>query len=242
MNPVSGINKVTTVQGWLWLKSAFELFLHSPLNWLAMCIVLFIGTLIIGMIPLASLVLQIILPVFTAGLMLAAHNLQQGQNIHLGYLIAGFKLANARELFTLGFIALLANIVIMALATLIIMLLAGDAMKELVQTYQPGTIPPPEQMGSLLLYALLLGTLSIPLLMGLWFAPALISLRQLTAREAFVTSFNACARNMGAFTLYGGALLILTFLAIIPFGVGLLLLVPVTLISMYTAYRTIFSI
>jgi len=212
----------------------------SPLNWLAMCIVLFIGSLVIGMIPLASLLLQVVLPAFTAGLMLAAHSVQQGNSIHLGYLVAGFKLANARELFTLGIIALLANIVIMALATFIVMLMAGDAMKQLVQTYQPGTIPPPEQMSSLLLYALLLGTLSIPLLMGLWFAPALISLRRLNARDAFVTSFSACARNMGAFTLYGGALLLLTFLAIIPFGVGLLLLVPVTLISMYTAYRDIF--
>ena len=82
--------------------------------------------------------------------------------------------------------------------------------------------------------------LSIPLYMALWFAPTLVALHQLKPMDALKESFFACLRNIIPFLLYGVIVLVLTFIAAIPFGLGFLLLVPVVIASIYTAYKDIF--
>jgi len=57
---------------------------------------------------------------------------------------------------------------------------------------------------------------------------------------AMKLSFSACLKNMLPFLLYGFILLLLMFLAMLPFGLGLIILVPVMVAAMYTSYRDIF--
>ena len=57
---------------------------------------------------------------------------------------------------------------------------------------------------------------------------------------ALKASFSACLKNVIAFTLYAIVLVVLFIVATIPFGLGLIVVVPVALISVYTAYREIF--
>jgi len=82
--------------------------------------------------------------------------------------------------------------------------------------------------------------LTIPLLMALWFAPALVMLHGLGPLEAMKLSFVGCLRNMLPFLLYGLIALVLTVLAVIPVGLGLLVLGPMITASVYTAYKDIF--
>jgi len=82
--------------------------------------------------------------------------------------------------------------------------------------------------------------LTIPIAMASWFAPALVVFDNMQAWDAMKTSFSACLSNMLPFLLYGIIALMLTVLAMIPFGLGLLVLGPVLIASVYTGYRDIF--
>ena len=76
--------------------------------------------------------------------------------------------------------------------------------------------------------------------MATWFAPALIVLHELAPIAALKASFYACLRNWIPFLIYGLAMLVLGILAAIPVGLGFLVLIPVLVASVYTAYRDIF--
>jgi uncharacterized membrane protein len=82
--------------------------------------------------------------------------------------------------------------------------------------------------------------LLLPLAMLAWFAPALIVFRNLPAWEAMKLSFRACMRNLMPFLLYGLVALVLIVVACIPLLLGLLIVMPVLLASVYTSYRDIF--
>ena len=90
-------------------------------------------------------------------------------------------------------------------------------------------------LGSLVVMAL-----SIPIYMALWFAPALVVLHDMEPAAAMKASFVACLRNTLPFLLYSVILTLLSLLALIPVGLGLLLFAPVVLASIYCAYRDIY--
>ena len=55
-------------------------------------------------------------------------------------------------------------------------------------------------------------------------------------------SFSACLKNIVPFLVYGVMLFILAVVAMIPFGLGMLVLVPVIIASVYAAYRDVFFV
>jgi uncharacterized membrane protein len=58
--------------------------------------------------------------------------------------------------------------------------------------------------------------------------------------KALTTSFSACLKNIVPFLVWGVMALLLGILATIPILLGWLLLGPVLMVSVYTAYRDIF--
>jgi uncharacterized membrane protein len=93
---------------------------------------------------------------------------------------------------------------------------------------------------TLLLAALIMLALLLPVSMAMWFAPALVVLHGQGPALAMKNSFLACLKNIMPFLLYGVILLLLAMAASIPFGLGWLVLGPVTVASLYTGYRDIF--
>jgi len=83
--------------------------------------------------------------------------------------------------------------------------------------------------------------LSIPIYMALWFAPALVVLRRMAPVAAIRESFLGCLKNIVPFLVYSIVFLVLGIVASIPLGLGWLVLGPVTVASVYTAYRDIFG-
>jgi uncharacterized membrane protein len=81
---------------------------------------------------------------------------------------------------------------------------------------------------------------SIPLYMALWFAAPLVLFHGLKPGAALKASFFGCLKNMLPFLLYSIVALVLCVVAVIPFGLGYLVLVPVLIASVYTAYREIY--
>jgi uncharacterized membrane protein len=83
--------------------------------------------------------------------------------------------------------------------------------------------------------------LSLPLVMLGWFAPALVMLEGQGTWAALGHSFTGCLRNMLPFLVYGlVGLVVFPLLVAVTFGLGMLVLVPVGLLSVHAAYRDIF--
>ena len=91
-----------------------------------------------------------------------------------------------------------------------------------------------------LLAALLALAVTIPVIMAFYFAPALITFNDLEVMQALKLSFRGCLRNIMPFLLFGILMILLSILAMIPLGLGMLILAPVGMISIYVCYKDIF--
>ena len=89
--------------------------------------------------------------------------------------------------------------------------------------------------------AVLVGSaLFVPLAMAVWFAPLLVILDNVPAVRAMQMSVRACLLNLLTFLLYGVIMFGLLVVAMAPLFAGLVLWVPLAVISGYTSYRDIF--
>ena len=100
----------------------------------------------------------------------------------------------------------------------------------------------PEQANVVVVPILIAMLFIVPILMAYWYAPILVGLNNLTATQAMKLSFLACLKNMLPFLLYGLIFMLLLVVAIIPFGLGLLIAVPVMMTSLYASYVDVFQI
>jgi uncharacterized membrane protein len=91
-----------------------------------------------------------------------------------------------------------------------------------------------------LLGVLVAMALLVPVLMMIWFAPALIVLHDVAPVEALKMSFFGCLRNIMPFLIYGLVGLLMLVVGAIPLFLGWLVVYPVLMIAIYTAYRDIF--
>jgi uncharacterized membrane protein len=221
-------------RGWDWIVEGFALFRKQPGLWILAAVVLGILFIGISMIPiLGSLANALLLPIFGAGLMLGCKALDQGGTLELAHLFAGFK-HRTGDLVLVGVFNLIGWVLIVLA---VIAVIGGGVAMAMLQGGAPGA---GTSIASLLIALLLVAGLSVPLYMATWFAPALIVLHELAPLAALKASFFACLKNWLPFLAYGVVLLVLAIVAAIPLGLGYLILIPVLIASVYTAYRDIF--
>lgn len=77
-------------------------------------------------------------------------------------------------------------------------------------------------------------------LMAIWFMPVLVAFHDMSLLAALRAGFAACAGNFGAFLAFGFVMMLLHFLALLPLGLGLPLLLPVVIGAMYASYRDVY--
>jgi uncharacterized membrane protein len=188
------------------------------------------------LIPFIGTVIgNLLQPVFFASFAIAAYKQSVGEPIVMGDLFAGFR-RNMRALVNLGVLLLLAEIGILALMALMGLPTANSTgegqmtITEYVQTFQGKE------------WILAVGFLLTVLVKGaMWFAPPLIAFHGMTTVQAMRWSVYAAISNLGAMIVYGAALLGMFFLALIPWGLGLLVALPLMAISTYIGYREVFE-
>lgn len=96
-------------------------------------------------------------------------------------------------------------------------------------------------VGGFFVAMLVMLVLMVPLAMAVWFAPALVVFQNVAPLEAMKASFFACLKNIVPFLVYGVILFVLCVIAMIPFGLGMLVMVPVMMGSTYASYVEIFE-
>jgi len=222
-------------QGWTWIADGFGLFKKAPGMWIALVIVLFVILLVLAFIPLLGAVATFLLmPLFLGGLMLGCRALQGGGELEVGHLFAGFK-EHTGNLIVLGALAIGGWVIVMLP---MIAIVGAGAIFGMMRGDAAGVAA---MGGSMVLAWLVAMALSIPIYMALWFAPALVVLRGLAPVAAVKESFFGCLKNVVPFLIYGIVLLVLGIVAAIPLGLGWLVLGPVAVASVYTAYRDIYG-
>jgi uncharacterized membrane protein len=225
---------VASGRGWDWIVEAWALFRKQPGMWILIMVIAGILVIAISAIPiLGSLASTLLMPVLGAGLMLGCRAQEQGGALELAHLFAGFK-QRTGDLVLVGVVNLIGGVLIALAFTTV----AGGGVFMAIMS--GGSAGPALPLVSILIGLLLVAGLLLPLTMALWFAPALIVLHEMAPVEALKASFFACLRNWLPFLIYGVVMLVLSLAAAIPAGLGYLVLIPVLVASVYTAYRDIF--
>lgn len=221
--------------GWSWISASWDLFKRQPGMWIGMWLLFVIIMIGAGILPfLGTLLTALFWPVFVAGFAVGSRALDEGGELEIAHLFAGFR-ERLGPLVGVGALSLLAS--------LIIGMVVGLGLGAGAFTMMRGD---PETMAAMAgttitLLVLITMALLLPVMMAAWFAPALVVFQGEGVIDSMKGSFAGCLKNIVPFLLYGVIAVVLCLIAAIPFGLGFLVLGPVLFASIYTGYRDIFT-
>lgn len=238
------VKTVGAQRGWMWIVEGYALLRKSPGTWILTVLVLYVLLGLLVRIPLLGIVFMLLVPAFLAGLMQGCRDLDAGGKLSVLYLLSGFQ-RNTAHLVTLGGISLVGNLVLVML----FIALSGDAMTDIMKQASAGKVDPAVAQAAaprIMTATLVVSTLSLPLLMALWFAPMLVYFDNLRPVRSLIVSCWACGKNVLPFLVYCGAVM-LGVMVVTPFlmrvgRVDLIIwvLAPVLVPSIYASYKDIF--
>ena len=232
-------NSLPTGAGMDWISGGWKLFVRAPLMWIIALVILFVIAIVLAFIPLlGSILFQLLQAVFAGGLIAACRSLERGGEFELEHLFAGFKVRFV-PLLVVGLIFMVASLVLL----LLFFLVAGLSLLPAFMSGDPNVMST-ALAGSALAIAfgsLVMLALFIPVVAAYWFAPALVMMHDMSPIDAMKASFSGSFRNFVPFLIYGVVMFVALIIAALPFGLGLLVWVPVAIGSNYVAYRQIFT-
>lgn len=217
--------------GWSWISDAWQLFKGNIGTWIITGIITLVISFVLSLIPIVQFFAGVLNVFFVAGVAYMAHKQVNDEPFSVGDLFIGFQ-KNTTQLilvFVFGVVAILGIIMVLGILAAIF----GAGLSSLMDGNLSITF--------FLLIGLIGLALIIPISMAIWFAPILVILHNKQAIDAMKISFSACIRNILPFLWYGIVIFLLYILATIPLGLGWLVMLPLTMISAYTAYRQIMT-
>jgi len=222
-------------RGLEWLKQGWQLFTKNPGIWIAVSVILIVIAVVLSLVPVVgNLALNFLMPVFAGGILLGCKSLAADGDFGIDTLFAGFK-QNTTQLILVGVFYLVG---VIAITVIVFLIGGGAAVTGGLMGRGPGV---GVAIGGFIVAMLVMLALLVPLLMAVWFAPALVVFRDVAPLDAMKTSFSACLKNIVPFIVYGVILFVLYVIALIPFGLGMLIMLPVTMGSVYASYAEIFE-
>jgi uncharacterized membrane protein len=231
------VAEVRAARGAGWLGEAFGAFFRkAPMAWIGLTAGWLIITFGLILVPLVGgVVANFLQPVFFASFAIVALRQAAGEPVLMGDLFLGFR-RNVRALVNLGAILLIVEIAIFALMALLGLPMGGTGGEKTFTMVEYVEMLKGKE------WILLLGfALTVVVKGALWFAPPLIALHDMPMTHAMRWSVYAALANFGAMIVYGIVLMLLFFVALIPWGLGLLVVIPVMAISTYVGYREVFE-
>ena len=222
-------------RGLEWLKRGWQLFTRNPGMWIAIAVILMVIVIVLSFVPVVgTLAVNFLMPVFAGGILLGCKSLSEGGELGIDTLFAGFK-QNTTNLILVGVFYLVG---VVAITLLVFLIGGGAALTGGLMGRGPGV---GMAVGGFFVALLVMLALLVPLAMAVWFAPALVVFHNVAPLEAMKASFFACLKNIVPFLVYGVILFVLCMIAMIPFGLGMLIMQPVMMGSLYASYVEIFE-
>jgi uncharacterized membrane protein len=232
------MRRVPAAHGWYWIAQAFGLFRRDALNWAMLNLALLLIALGLGLVPvIGAYTLYLMMPMFLGGMMVACRDQEAGREVEMTHLFRGFR-QNATHLITVGGVYLVGQVVIAGT----LLSIGGADLQEALRATAEGTAVQftPAAEDRILLAVLAGSALFVPLAMAVWFAPPLVILDNLPAVRAMQLSMRACLLNLLPFLFYGVIMFGFLMVAMAPLFAGLVVWVPLAVISGYTSYRDVF--
>ncbi len=234
------IRTANAARGLGWFVDGFNLFKLNMPVWVGIAILLLFASMISSVFTLAGLVMQLLFPALMGGLMLGCRETETGGKLKLDHLFAGFR-QDAAELVLFGVInTILLGVILAVMIFAIILTIGGFTVYTAL--FEGDYISLLENLQVILVIILVALLVSVPLLMTMLFGPALIVFNKLNVLQAMKASLVACVKNSLPFLVYGIVGLILSVLATLPLFLGWIVLVPVSIASIYYAYKDIFPV
>jgi hypothetical protein len=223
-------------RGPMWLAEGWRIFRGGPMAWIGLSVGWMVITLGLVLVPLiGGVVANLLQPIFFASFALAASKQLSGGRVEMGDLFSGFRLP-LRPLVNLGALLLMVELAIFFLMSVLGLPGVGGADGEISSVTEYVAALQGKE------WILLVGFALTALVKGaLWFAPALLAFHTLSTAHAVRWSVYAALSNFGALVTYGIALTVLFVAAIVPYGLGLLVVVPMMVASTYSGYADVFE-
>ncbi|NVJ67028.1 MAG: hypothetical protein HWE16_11120 [Gammaproteobacteria bacterium] len=204
-------NTVPIGRGFTWIEKSLGQTLKPNLGmWMLIGLIYGIISLVLSLIPLINIIVPYLLaPVFSAGLIMGAHHIFNGEKLELNHLFAGFQHPRSSQLFVFGAITI-------AIYFLIFIAIIAFIGFDFIGLALAGGEPDPEMIASMagkFLILIPLGLVAgVIFLLALWFPPALIALHDVSAMDALKIGFKGAMKNLGAVIVF---LLMFIVLAIV---------------------------
>jgi uncharacterized membrane protein len=249
-SPLPESRTVAAGRGSAWWVEAWRLFTPNAGTWLLIALVLcgiILAAGVVGWIPLVGqlvgIAAEVLWPALIGGLMLGCRAIDRGNPLLVAHVFAGFQQRTGPLIIAGAIYTGLLLLISVAIGGMMIAVFGVSILGVLSGAADPSHmgIAYGSAVVAVLLGFLFFLLLLLPLVMAIWFAPALIMLGGMAPVEAMKASFLACARNMVPFLIYGAIGVVLAIVASIPFGLGWLVLGPVTIASLYASYCDIFE-
>lgn len=234
------IKTVALAQVMQWYQFGYELWYRYKWQWLLVslfCLLMLIG---VAIIPLVHWLMYVVLPLVLAALLYMARRAVQGHEPSLEQFAFVLGLSEQRTQLLwmgLGLAALMLSINLMG-RLLEPPPLLNYTLEELAQA-QRG-VGAGQSFFTTLLSGVLKASVIFLASLALLFAPALALFRKMPAWLALKSSLRAFWLNKSALLFFLFIQTMLTLIALLPFGLGLLVLLPITALALYRAYTEIF--
>lgn len=238
-DPNASLRSVAAERGLGWWTDAWALFMRGALMWVALGLIMFVGLMVVGMVPvLGAVAISLAMPVLAGGWMLAARKVHDGGQPEVADLFAGFQSDRIGPLLVLGALLLAAMVVIGLVAGLLgagaVFGLAMGGARHSMGGMMAG-------LGAGFFALALAFVCGAVVTMAWWFAPALVVLRKTPPVQALQLSIAASLKNVLPFLVFGLIGIVATIVASIPFGLGWIVLLPVSMLAAFVSYREVFE-
>ena len=217
-----------------WLYQGWTMFLANPGVWIGSTVLLLVILMAISIVPLfGQVAAHLLAPLFGAGMVQICRHLRDGQQPEVADLFAGFRHSTG----SLVMVGVFFAAGIFGLAFIAFLLVSGGVFGGVITGKIAGLSI---ALGGVMLAGIIVLLLSVPVIMATWFAPALVFFHDMKPAAAMRASFDAGAKNWLAMVIFGIFLIVSLFFAMLPLGLGLVLLLPVFSGAVYASYRDIF--
>ncbi len=226
---------VDVERGWGWIADGWSLFMKNPGVWILMILIYALIMILLLFAPILGILASGLLGTMLAGgAIYGASRLDSGGTLEIWQLFQAFRdSARTVPMFILGLISLVSSLLMAVMSE---GLIAGSyAGAEIMSGGQAMQLGVAAIIGMLLvlLVAMVMGVL-------LFYAIPLVMLQGIEPVEAIKFSILGCLKNWLPLLVFGLIYMVLTILALIPLGLGLLILGPVTIGSWYQSYKELY--
>lgn len=241
------------MNGLKWMTDSFKILFKAPKAFAIIFFGFFVGMFMLNLIPfLGQLLIQILTPIAMAGIYAFSQSVENGQ-VDFDFSIIKSPFDDKEKLTQLVLLGIMNIVLVLGgmfiFGLIFVGLLAGMGITSGLGGSQNDVANLMNSLSTLnsttllMLITTLLLAITFFFIIGAaqWLAVPLIVFGGLTVIPALKQSLFACFRNVLSTLIFGITLVVAIILSMITLGLGLIIVVPVMMISTYVAYKDIFE-